>query len=218
MAEPALRIYDHDDDSGAAHRPYPGSSVEPRNRIDYRSYQTITQLLTGSGFQSFWARYERNVTKRLLQQQHRLSGDEWEYHADLMTLFETEVAAAAMDALCGEYLLQRSPHFLADLWTLDRRLDKLIRATPRIFAPRTYAMRDRLLAAVRDWQGFARARFRPSCVDPETSDDPFWGSRFFRLRQEVFLEMDGMDYDAIASEDFGAIWAYVFVLSTDFIR
>ena len=38
-------------------------------------------------------------------------------------------------------------------------------------------------------------------------DDSLWGSSFFRKRQKMFLEMDGFDHTAIASEDFGAIWA-----------
>lgn len=63
-----------------------------------------------------------------------------------------------------------------------------------------------MLNAVKIWQQHARDNFDDTAVAAD-GDDPFWGSSFFRERQEMFLEMDGFDYDAIASEDFGAIWA-----------
>lgn len=63
-----------------------------------------------------------------------------------------------------------------------------------------------MLDAVKAWQEHARTHFNSSAVDAY-GDDPFWGSSFFRERQEMFLEMDGYDHAAIASQDFGAIWA-----------
>lgn len=52
----------------------------------------------------------------------------------------------------------------------------------------------------------ARDHFDAPPIDAE-GDDPFYGSSFFRERHQTFFQMDGFDYDAIASEDFGAIWA-----------
>lgn len=63
-----------------------------------------------------------------------------------------------------------------------------------------------MLDAVKIWQEHARANFDGSAVGAD-GDDPFWGSSFFRERQEMFLEMDGYDHAAVASQDFGAIWA-----------
>lgn len=60
--------------------------------------------------------------------------------------------------------------------------------------------------AVKVWQQHARENFTGSAVDAD-GDDPFWGSSFFRERHGMFLQMDGFDHNAIASEDFGAIWA-----------
>jgi hypothetical protein len=88
--------------------------------------------------------------------------------------------------------------------------DKLIihrhTGIPWFFAPRAYASRQRVLDAVKLWQQHARENFTDSAVQAD-GDDPFWGCRFFRDRQKMFLEMDGFDHDAIVSEDFGAIWA-----------
>lgn len=77
---------------------------------------------------------------------------------------------------------------------------------PWFLAPRAYAVRKRVLKAVRVWQQHARDHYEDSAMDAD-GDDPFWGSSFFRERQAMFLEMDGFDHTAIASEDFGAIWA-----------
>ena len=58
--------------------------------------------------------------------------------------------------------------------------------------------------AVQTWQQHAREHYSNSALD-SNGDDPYWGSSFFRERHNMFLEMDGFDYAAIASEDFGAI-------------
>lgn len=66
--------------------------------------------------------------------------------------------------------------------------------------------RERVLNAVQVWQQHARENFDSSAVGPD-GDDPFWGSSLFRERHDMYLKMDGFDHKAIASEDFGAIWA-----------
>lgn len=66
--------------------------------------------------------------------------------------------------------------------------------------------RNRVLKAVQIWQQHARDKFDDSALGPD-GNDPFWGTSFFRERHKMFLEMDGFDYKAIASEDLGAIWA-----------
>lgn len=63
-----------------------------------------------------------------------------------------------------------------------------------------------MLDAVKIWQKHAREHYTAAAAGLD-ADDPFWGSTFFRKRHKMFLEMDGYDHAAIASEDFGAIWA-----------
>ncbi|UNI23175.1 hypothetical protein JDV02_009010 [Purpureocillium takamizusanense] len=202
MPEKALKLYDRDN-SGYRCKPRPGTHVEPRNRIDYLSFGPITRFLSGAGMRAFWFRYELELTKRL----HDLPfNTDWTHLPDLTQIFEVDVSAANTNALCGPYLLQRNPDFLEELWKLDRGIDVLFRGMPRILAPWLYARRDRLLAAVKDWQNYARQNFDESALD-ENGDDPFWGSRIFRDRDNVLSQMDGMDHDALASEDFGVIWS-----------
>jgi hypothetical protein len=63
-----------------------------------------------------------------------------------------------------------------------------------------------VLNAVKAWQ----EQLEPTPMDLNHrwhDDDPFWGSSFFRIRQDTFLEMEEYNHAAIASQDFGAILA-----------
>ncbi|KAI0101467.1 cytochrome P450 [Hypoxylon sp. NC0597] len=200
----ALSLYDKDN-SGSGHVPHPGSSVEPRNRIDYRVYQSLIRFLEGKGLQPFWNRFSNNITQQLHSFHDRV-GSDWEYRADLMKVVGDEATVSIINALCGPHLLRLNPHFLQDFWDFDRNLQTYLQGFPWFLAPRAYAIRKRALDAVKVWQQHARDHYSDSVIGAD-GDDPFWGSSFFRERQEMFLEMDGFDYDAIAFEDFGAIWA-----------
>ena len=47
----------------------------------------------------------------------------------------------------------------------------------------------------------------PLRQDADKDWDPHFVSEFIRLRQITFPKMDGMDDEAIAASDLGAIWA-----------
>lgn len=73
--------------------------------------------------------------------------------------------------------------------------------------PEAYETRDKLLGNIKQWHAYARKHFDGTKIDVDGDADPFWGSEFIRARQDMFMSMDGFDYDALASSDFGAIWA-----------
>ncbi|PSN61591.1 cytochrome P450 [Corynespora cassiicola Philippines] len=199
-----LALYDRDDSGGGA-EPHPGSKVKPENRIEYLEHQSMTRFLEGPGLQPFWLRFASDITQRLHDLHHR-TASEFHSEPDLMQLFGDESIISAVNALCGPHLLRLNPTFLHDFWVFDRNLQTYMRGTPWIFAPKAFASRKRVLDAVRTWQQYARENFVDSAIGPD-GDDPYWGSSFFRERQKMFLSMDGFDEDAIASPDFGAIWA-----------
>ncbi|KAI0882867.1 cytochrome P450 [Annulohypoxylon maeteangense] len=200
----ALRLYDKDD-SGGSHVPHSDSTIEAHNRIDYRTYQSLIRFLEGKGLLPFWNRFADNITQQLHGFHDRI-GSEWEYRDDIIEVVRDEATVPLLNALCGPYLLSLNPHFLQDYWEFDRNLQTYLQGMPWFLAPRAYAVRKRALNAVKIWQQHARDHFDDSVVDSD-GDDQFWGSSFFRERQEMFLEMDGFDHDAVASQDFGAIWA-----------
>ncbi|KAI1370593.1 cytochrome P450 [Hypoxylon crocopeplum] len=200
----ALRLYDKDD-SGGGHVPHPGSTVEARNRIDYQVHQSLNRFLEGKGQKPSWNRFADNITQQL-HCLHDRAGSDWVHHADLMKVVGDEATISILNALCGPYLLSLNPNFLQDYWDFDRNLQTYLQGIPWFLAPKAYAARKRVLDAVKVWQQYARDQYNDSAVGAD-GDDPFWGSSFFRERQEMFLKMDGFDYAAIASQDFGAIWA-----------
>ncbi|CAN8104712.1 unnamed protein product [Discula destructiva] len=200
----ALSLYDRDD-SGSGHAPHPDSTVDARNRIDYRVYQSLLRFLEGKGLVPFWDRFAQNITQQMFQLHERM-GSDWEHHDDLMKVVGDEATICIVNALCGPHLLRLNPNFLQDYWCFDRNLQTYLQGKPRFLAPRAYAARKRVLNAVKVWQQHARDHFDASAIDPG-GDDPFWGSSFFRERHQMFSEMDGFDFAAIASEDFGAVWA-----------
>ncbi|KUJ06800.1 cytochrome P450 [Mollisia scopiformis] len=193
------------DDSGDGHVPHPGSVVEARNRIDYNVFQCLVRFLEGKGLQPFFNRFSHNITQQLHSLHDRI-GSEWGYHEDLMKVVGNETTVSIVNALCGPHLLKLNPHFLQDYWDFDRNLQTYLQGIPWFLAPRAYAVRKWVLKAVQVWQQHARDHFDESAINAD-GDDEFWGSSFFRERQEIFLRMDGFDHAAIASEDFGAIWA-----------
>lgn len=116
----ALSLYDRDD-SGSSHVPHPGSTVEARNRIDYRGHQSIIQFLEGKKLLPFWNRFADDITQQLYSLHDRM-GPDWEYRADLMKVIGDEVTVSTLNALCGPYLLRLNPNFLQDFWDFDRNL------------------------------------------------------------------------------------------------
>ncbi|KAI1456428.1 cytochrome P450 [Annulohypoxylon moriforme] len=200
----ALSLYDKDD-SGGGHVPHAGSTIEAHNRIDYHVYQSLVRFLEGKGLLPFCNRFADNITQRLHGLYDRI-GSEWDYHDDLMDIVRDEGTVSIINALCGPHLLRLNPHFLRDYWEFDRNLQTYLQGMPWFLAPKAYAARKRVLDAVKIWQQYARDNFDDLAVGAD-GDDLFWGSSFFRERQGMFLKMDGFDYDAIASQDFGAIWA-----------
>ncbi|KAI1212616.1 cytochrome P450 [Annulohypoxylon truncatum] len=202
LPKTAERTY-RKDDSGEHAKPYPGTMVQHRNRVEYHVRISQQRLLLGPGQSSLFRRFYLNATKRLTTLD---IGPEWSYLPDFMYIFKSALTAATVDSLAGPALLLRHPSFAQDMWAIDENVTKFILKTPRFMNPKAHQARDRALAAVFDWHAWARQNFTPDAVDGE-GNDPFWGCRFFRERQETFSSMDGFDAVAIASEDLSFIWS-----------
>jgi hypothetical protein len=191
------------DDSGDSPKPIPGTNIEPRNRISFHIRQSTRRLLTGPGIRPLMNGFQCRLSSRL----HDLEFDsDWTYHSSFEDLVQTLVMSAAIDALCGKAFLSQHPNFISDFWTLDNCANALFMGVPRVFAREAYRARERGLAAVKQWEQWARENFDSSTVD-SNSNDPFWGTEFFRKRQEVLSGVDNFNVDDIAAEDFGFIWA-----------
>ncbi|KAI1440154.1 cytochrome P450 [Annulohypoxylon stygium] len=199
-----LNLYGKDD-SGCGPTPHAGSTVEARNRVDYRDHQSIIQFLEGKGLSPLWSRFAENITHKVHNLYDRTTRH-WSYHADLMKVIGDDATVSVLNAFCGPHLLRLNPTFPDDYWVFDRNLQTYLQGIPWFLAPRAYAARKRVLDSFQLWQQYARDHFEESSIGAD-GDDPYWGSSFFRKRQGMFLEMDGHNYADISSQDFGLIWA-----------
>ncbi|KAI1855549.1 hypothetical protein JX266_000414 [Neoarthrinium moseri] len=198
----AVETY-RNDDSGEHAKPYPGTNVEHRNRIEFHVRVSTHRLLLGPGQSSMFRRFYSNAVQRLSSLD---IATEWTYIPDFLDIFKSDLTAATVDSLAGRRLLQQSPSFVKDLWTIDKHITGLVLKLPRFFNPKAHQARDRAFNAVLDWQSWATQNFNPEAIDSE-GNDPFWGCGFFRERQNLFLNIDGFDRHAIASEDLSFIWS-----------
>ena len=127
----SLRLFDKDD-SGGGHVPYPGSTVEARNRIDYLSHHSMVQFLEGKGLVPFWERFADNITKQLYGVYKTLDSSRWEEREDLMRTVGDETTVAIMNALCGPHLLRLNPRFLQDFQEFDRNLQTYLQGKYKV--------------------------------------------------------------------------------------
>ncbi|MCJ1267978.1 hypothetical protein MMC22_007864 [Lobaria immixta] len=204
MPKTALKLYTADD-SGCHHEPHPLSHVKPENRVDYITRQSLNRFLNGPGLMPFFDRFTKNLINRLLDLD---VNSEWREMPDLWGLFKKQITSAAVEALCGPTLMSLTPNMAENLWAYDEGIPNLVKGVPRWWAPKSYARRDRLLKSIKDWHAFAKSHFDQTKIDSDEHWDPYFGSEFFRSRQDFFAKMDGMSDDAVAASDLGVMWAY----------
>lgn len=201
LPKAAAAVY-YNDNSGEYPTPHSQSNVEARNRVDFLTRSSFQRFLTGPGLAPLSKRFEQNITKRL-RSLH--VGNDWVRWGDFMDLFHNEVTSSVIDAMCGPFLIDQNPSFLQNLWTLDHNVMTLFARTPNILAPQAHASRDAALAAIKNWHTWARQNFDPSSISAD-GDDPYWGTKFFRERQDMFYRMEGFDANAVASQELAFIW------------
>lgn len=203
MSKKALLVYETDD-SGPFPKPYPGSTVQPRNRVDYLIHQNMQRGLAGPGLLPTTKRFADVVTRRI----HEVPvSNEWIEMPDFSRFIYDIVGVSIMEAVCGPSLLELNPAFANDFWNYDKNVPWLARALPHFIIPNAYRTQKRLLYQLKNWYAYARSHFSTSSIDEDGNGDPFWGSEMMRSRQEFLLQVDGQDDDSLASSDLGLIWA-----------
>lgn len=206
MHEKAIEAYTADD-SGPYRKPHPFSNVEPRNRIDFLTHDSLLRGLSGPSMLPTFERFQ-NILKRNLDAE--AIGQEWIELPDLFIFFRNMVGKAVLESLFGPSLLAINPSFTDDLAEFDGSVVHLAKRMPRFLIPKAYRVRGRLLAQIQNWYQFARQHYRDDGVDAENIQwDPFWGSVMNRERQKMLLSIDGHDDAAVASTDLGLIWTSI---------
>ncbi|KAI0000712.1 hypothetical protein F4779DRAFT_622473 [Xylariaceae sp. FL0662B] len=200
LSEQALTIY-RADRSGPHCRPYPGSNVNPENRIDYRTHHEFLRALMGPGLSPTLQRYMSAFTAHI----DRLHlpdniGNSWISMSDFQIFFHKTMGASLIEALLGPSLLRLNPTFVEDLIEFDRSVPWLARGVPSLVMPKLYRVRGRLCEQLKKWHVYARKQFNESSISDDGDGDPFWGSRLIRNRHAILSAAGHHDNDLAATD------------------
>lgn len=195
------------DNSGIGTLSRPESSVRPEHRIIYLQHHAAHIYLSGLSLAEMNQRYLSTLGRNLSA---RSIGEEWIELPDLYEFLQHEVFRAAVEAMCGSFVLSLNPTLVEDFWNYDASIPSLVKGYPRWLAFNAHKARDKMLKSVKRWHGFANQFADCTKTGPNDPEwDPCWGSKLVKARQSYCLATGVMDADAIASEDLGLMFAYV---------
>ena len=198
----AMKIY-HEDDSGINLQPHPKSNQPWKDRYYFHTRKETVGFFNGPGLKHFGDRFQQLLKRDVASLQ---VGPEWTDQSDLYSFIQYLIIGPAIEAMCGPRLLERNPTFAQDFWQFDIDMLYFFKGWPRLLAPRAWRNRTRILNNLKDWHAHAKEHFTENCVESD-GHDPFYGSPLMRRRAEYLAQMDGLDADALASQDLGLIWA-----------
>lgn len=201
----AMHIY-HNDVSGIAPNPLPGTNVPPRLRVYHHQYASGHRFLTGEALRQMTERFMRFLSEEI---HHDASiGGEWTEMPDLYVFWKSRIFRAAVKSLFGPYLLSLNPSFERDVWDYVNATPILMKGLSRWVIPGAYRARDNVFSAVKNWHRFARKHSDYRKNKPhDPAWDEYWGSAWIKVRQQFGQDSGEMDEDAIAAEDVGLLFA-----------
>lgn len=199
------------DDSGIRNEPAPGfEDMDPLKRIFYLNHKDLHALLSGNGLRGMTSRFVDEFIRRIHANQIVEPGDRWTELPDLYAFLRTEMFHSAVQALCGTKFFELCPNFCEEFWEFDASMVVFLRRTPRWWAPKAYATRDRALASVKKWRQHAWEHYdrgdNQMLKDGELDWEPLWGARLMRARADMFRNA-GQSADGDAVMDLGMLWA-----------
>lgn len=198
------------DTSGSRHKPIPGSNPQPQDRISFITHENLVSGLLLDGLSTATDRFANYLAQSFRELD---IDDEWKDAPDLTTFFEHQLGSPLLRTLFGEEMLSQNANFVQDLWAFDRGVMDLAKRFPRFWIPRTYQIRDKLLATVRGWHSKATGDTRVTKDNGDVEADPLWGTKMMRERYSLLLGARSQDESSVASTDLAFIWALVTILS-----
>ncbi|KAK8093351.1 hypothetical protein PG997_000036 [Apiospora hydei] len=205
MSKTAVDAY-LQDTSGTRPEPIPGSAPRsPQDRIAYMTHENFTSGLLQHGLNP-----ATDCFRAELQEFFKSSldiGHDWAYMPDITDFFRQYLGSAIIRTLFGKALLTMNPTFLQDIWEYDDRVMDLAKRYPRLWIPRTYRARDRLLSAITRWHTEANRAVEPT--DESAWSDSVWGTKMMRDRYRALLGATGQDKASVASTNLALIWASI---------
>ncbi|KAI0415920.1 cytochrome P450 [Xylaria grammica] len=203
MPKSAMHIY-RNDKSGVGAIPFPGSTIPAHLRVWHHHYRTATRYLQGDSLRHLSSQVVKHLSDELakIDPNDPVDSGEWVDVPDFFTWWTHRYFAATITALCGPHLIALNPGFVADFWDYLNSWPSISKFYPRIFAPKAYGARQRILDGIKRWHAYARQHsdYRNNGADAPSWDE-YWGSVWFKVRQRWGQDTGGMNDDALASED-----------------
>jgi hypothetical protein len=154
LPESVVSIY-RADDSGPFPKPYVGSNVPAKDRIDHITHHGFLRALGGPGLLPTARRYMNALTARM--EQENFSG-EWVEMADLSNFFQDVVGSSLIECVYGPTMLRLNPEFMQDLWGFDVSVPWLARGVPSFIKPSAHKPRQKCVDQLKRWYAYARRR------------------------------------------------------------
>lgn len=198
----ALRYW-QEDDSGAGPKAHPLSKVASGSRIYHPTWKASHQFLTVKNSEAS-AKHIQTKFQDIMSAECGESGTTT--IGDLRTFMQTHISTAVLDLMCGKSFLELNPEFVDSFWKFDAQFPSFMMGFTKWTAPAALKARDDCVSGIEKWHAFAAQNFDETSVN-EDGFDPYWGSPLFRGRQDVWKNLESMDANAKACEDFGIIWA-----------
>ena len=203
MRSRPLSVYGADN-SGDRSEPYPDSTIQPHNRIDFLTHESLLKFFSGPSMTRLFQRFCHHLSDRITALH---IGDDWEDIPDFLDFIQIELSTAVLEATMGPQLIAQNPTFVRDLFLYDSAIPTLSKGFPSFMNPGAHKIRAKMLSMIKRWHIYARENFDEDLIDPDGDFDPYWGSEHMRHRQKILRNVDGFDADALATSDLGLIWA-----------
>lgn len=198
----ALRYWS-EDDSGAGPKAHPQSKVAGDSRIYHPTWKASHMFLTVKNSEASAKHIQTNFHNILKETCAETGSVDIK---DFRTFTQTHISTAVLELMCGRSFLELNPSFVEKFWEFDAEFPSFMMGFTKWTAPSAIKARDDCVASIERWHDHAAQNFDESSVN-EDGFDPYWGSALFRGRQDVWKNLEHMDANAKACEDFGIIWA-----------
>ncbi|KFY18446.1 hypothetical protein V493_08610 [Pseudogymnoascus sp. VKM F-4281 (FW-2241)] len=196
------------DNTGSRKEPLPGSRpLSMNDRIWYLQHKTVHTNLVGPPLVEIAERFVQYMGEEL-DRAIPASETEWVDVPDFYGLIQSTMFPASTNAIYGPHLIRLNPDLNKDFWEYDRHIPTLFKLVPRLFAPKAYASRDRVLASIKKWHVHARENL--AFDDPRLEGvawEEIYGSKLMRDRAADYAGVQGMTPDVHPTFDIGLLWA-----------
>ncbi|KAH8886632.1 cytochrome P450 [Thozetella sp. PMI_491] len=182
---------------------------KPRKEVEIEQqiHTAMQTLLAGPGLEVLADRYQEEVARQALSSKQVSDGDGWTEIPDLCAFVEKHVLEGATRALYGPHLLELNPSLADDFWDFNSRVKSMFMGVPKWMNPSAVRARDKMTANVRRWQRFAAKECDINEIPDDVEWEPYYGSKFTRVRQQLLTKRNIMDERARAAENLAFIWA-----------